>query len=47
MEVFSTDTEVCCLRCGFVIYNNLASCIQWCKFARDCAGEDTYQKFKK
>ena len=47
VEVFSTDTDVGCNHCGFVIYNDLASCIQWCKYARDCVGEDTYQKFKK
>ena len=47
VEIFSTDTEVACTRCGFVIYNDLASCIQWCKYARDCVGEDTYLKLKK
>ncbi len=47
VEIFSTDTEVSCPGCGFEIYNNLESCIQWCKYARDCVGEDNFQKFKK
>ena len=30
-------------RCGFVIYNDKLSCVQWCKYARRCVGEETYQ----
>ncbi len=43
VEIFSTDTEVTCDRCGFVIYNDKLSCVQWCKYARQCVGEETYQ----
>jgi ribosomal protein S27AE len=35
VEIFSNDTKVECVRCGFVIYNDTASCIQWCKHARN------------
>jgi len=44
IEVFSTDTTAKCGRCGFVIYNDIDACIQWCKYAKDCLGEDTYRK---
>ena len=29
VELFSTDTEVTCDKCGFVIYNDMLSCVQW------------------
>lgn len=42
IEMFSVDTEACCENCGFVIYNDLLSCVQWCKYAKKCVGEETY-----
>ena len=42
VEVFSTDVRVTCAKCGFVVYNDLQSCIQWCKHARECVGEELY-----
>ncbi len=45
VEVFSNDTSVTCANCGFVIYNDTLSCIQWCKYAKECVGEEMYQKF--
>ena len=44
IEIFSTDTEVACDRCGFVVYNDKLSCVQWCKYAKQCVGEETYEK---
>lgn len=43
IEVFSTDTEVACEKCGFIAYNDALSCVQWCKHARECVGEEMYQ----
>ncbi len=47
VEVFSNDIQVRCDRCGFTVYNELESCIQWCKYAKECVGEELYKKFKK
>lgn len=47
MEIFSTDIETRCGKCGFIIYNELESCIQWCKYAKECVGEELYKKLKK
>ncbi len=47
VEVFSTDVEVMCSNCGFTVYNDLESCIQWCKYAEKCVGEEQYKKLKK
>lgn len=42
IELFSVDTEVTCDRCGFVAYNDTLSCVQWCKYAKQCVGEEMY-----
>lgn len=42
LEIFSSDTEVTCEKCGFVAYNDALSCIQWCKYARQCVGDEMY-----
>ena len=47
VEIFSNDLKVTCGRCGFAIYNNVRSCIQWCRHAEECIGSDQYRKFKK
>jgi NADH pyrophosphatase NudC (nudix superfamily) len=47
IEIFSTDTEMACENCGFVIYNDVQSCVSWCKYARLCVGEELYKKLKK
>ena len=44
IEIFSTDTEVACENCGFVVYNDALSCVQWCKYARQCVGDAMYEE---
>jgi len=46
VEIFSTDMKAECDNCGFTIYTDLQSCIQWCKYAEKCLGEELYQKLK-
>jgi len=36
-----------CPNCGFIIYNDINSCIQWCKHAKECVGEELYKKLMK
>ena len=43
IELFSTDVSVACDRCGFVAYNDSLSCVQWCKYARKCVGDEMYE----
>ena len=47
IEIFSSDTSASCPGCGYVIYNDTLSCIQWCKYAKECVGEEMYRKFYK
>jgi len=43
VELFSNDLSVKC-SCGFVVYNDIESCIRWCKHAKECVGEEMYNK---
>ena len=47
IEIFSTDTELQCDKCGFTIYNDELSCVQWCKYAKKCVGEEMYNNLMK
>ena len=47
VEIFSTDIGTKCGKCGFILYNEIESCIQWCKYAKECVGEELYKKLKK
>lgn len=44
VEIFSIDTQVECENCGFTIYNDTLNCVQWCKYARKCVGDEMYEK---
>ena len=46
VEIFSDEVKVIC-KCGFEIYNNIQSCIQWCRYAKQCVGKEMYNKLKK
>ncbi len=44
IEIFSNEVKAVCENCGFVIYQDIQSCVRWCKYARQCVGEETYQR---
>ncbi len=44
IELFSVDVSVKCDTCGFEAFNDLQSCIKWCSHARECIGEELYNK---
>lgn len=44
LEIFSNEIQVTC-KCGFIAYNDIQSCIKWCMYARDCVGDEIYEKF--
>ena len=44
IEIFSTDTHDECA-CGFIAYNDLQNCLKWCAYARECVGDEVYNKF--
>lgn len=47
IELFSIDTQIPCDKCGFVAYNDSLSCVQWCKYARKCVGDEMYEHMMK
>lgn len=47
VEIFSNDAGVKCDGCGLVVYSNLQSCIQWCRHAKLCFGEEEYERLRK
>ena len=47
VELFSVDMKVDCPSCGQPVFNNINSCAEYCRYAEECLGADTYSKFKK
>lgn len=47
VEIFSIDIKVNCPECGFTVYNDIESCIQWCQHAEKCVGKELYDSMKK
>ena len=44
IEMFSVDTEMKCEKCGYTVYNDTLSCVQWCKYARQCMGDEMVER---
>jgi DNA-directed RNA polymerase subunit RPC12/RpoP len=47
VEIFSSDVKVKCRKCGFVVFNDVQSCIEWCKYAEKCLGTPLYKQLKQ
>jgi hypothetical protein len=47
VELFSIDMKVDCPACGQPVFNNINSCIDYCRYAEECLGAETYQRLKK
>jgi transposase len=45
IEIFSNCMTTSCVNCGFTVYNDAMSCVNWCKYAKDCVGEELYALF--
>jgi hypothetical protein len=45
IELFSIDPYLPCPKCGFLAYNDIQSCLAWCKYARECVGDEIYEQF--
>ncbi len=45
VEIFSDEVNVKCRNCGEKVYSEkLPSCVEWCTAARQCLGEERWQK---
>lgn len=48
VEIFSDEVKVVCHKCkNLVCRQRLPSCVDWCKFAKDCIGEEKWLKLKQ
>lgn len=47
VEIFSDELKVRCPKCETYVYKEMPSCIDWCKYAKYCIGEEKLKDFKK
>ncbi len=47
IEIFSNEASAKCSKCGLAIYNDLLSCVEWCEYAKECVGEEMYERLMK
>jgi len=46
IEIFSDEVKVSCPKCkSLVCRERLPSCVDWCKYAKECVGEKAYKKY--
>ncbi len=46
-EIFSDEIKVRCPECKNSLYRErLPSCVDWCRAAKDCIGEEKWNKLK-
>jgi hypothetical protein len=46
-EIFSDEIKVTCPRCkNLICKERLPTCVDWCKAARECVGEEKYKQLK-
>jgi HD superfamily phosphodiesterase/predicted RNA-binding Zn-ribbon protein involved in translation (DUF1610 family) len=47
VEIFSNEIKVICPKCKANVYReNIPSCIDWCRFAKQCIGQEKYDELK-
>jgi len=48
IEIWSDETKARCQKCRkFVTRSLLQSCLDWCRYAKECAGEKAYDRYIK
>jgi len=46
VEIWTDETRATCPKCKKVITRKQdLSCIEWCKYAKECVGEELYKKY--
>ena len=47
-EIFSDEVKVKCPKCkALICRQRLPSCIDWCKYAKECVGQERWQRVHK
>lgn len=47
VEIFSDEVRVRCPKCKGYVYREIPSCIDWCRYAKECIGEKKYKELKE
>lgn len=48
VEMWSDESQAVCPKCKKVVARQLgACCLDWCKYAKECVGQDIYDRYKK
>lgn len=48
VEIWSDELMTTCSNCGAIVSREMGnSCIEWCKYAEQCVGEELYKKIVK
>lgn len=47
VEIFSDEVRVKCPKCKSYVYREIPSCIDWCRYAKECVGEKIVKEMKK
>ena len=47
-EIWTDEVKTTCPKCKKTFMREQKqSCLDWCKYAKECVGEDVYRKYKK
>lgn len=48
VEIFSDEIKVSCPNCkNLICQERLPACVDWCRSARECVGEQRYKQLKE
>jgi hypothetical protein len=48
VEIWTDEIRGVCFNCGRAVFREgTMSCLEWCKFAEDCVGEEAYDRYMK
>lgn len=45
IEVWSDEIKAVCPKCKYILWSDKATCLDWCKFAKECVGPDKLKKY--
>lgn len=45
VEIWSDEFSVVCPKCGKMVSRAGQSCLDWCKAAKECVGEERYKRY--
>jgi len=48
VELWSDEAQAICPKCKKIVARQLGEyCLDWCKYAKECVGQEIYDRYKK